>query len=483
MGRLRNPLLFSSHFGIEAAKLAEFGAFDPVLNADTKLFIDPMLLKDAADQTFAHDARIAFTSYFETVIKLIGGSNRQGDAPWKAAERMLQFPEVRFTCLGYGGSTIRGSGGGRMQTDNLVRTAREIIELGVTDPDLFVAMALIEEGIGPDRISDMTSKIIMAQLIEYTNRACDRFLVPTAKLTFRLGNGEQFSGDLPANPSERDSSPILLVPQTVLRDLPVASDWDSVSDAASKNSALRADVNREIAGVWAARSKKDKEAIRNWALSDKSAFDNLLELLREVPLKGYDFGGDPAGEVFWKKLIDNLNAADIAKVAAPETWTAKTVSSVVEQIIENFRHLIEDRRLSEELYHTGKPRPEKAAQRLFFVVAHAFCKANNLDLTPEADTGNGPVDFKVSSGFNTRVLVEIKLSTNGKLVVGYTRQLHTYATAEEAAAAYYLVVDVGHMGEKLDNLFAERNILAMQGKPIRPIKLVDGTRKPSASKL
>jgi hypothetical protein len=56
------------------------------------------------------------------------------------------------------------------------------------------------------------------------------------------------------------------------------------------------------------------------------------------------------------------------------------------------------RRFSEELYHAGRPRPEKAAQRLFFAVAHAYCKAHNLDLTPKADTGNGPGDFKVSAG-------------------------------------------------------------------------------------
>ena len=66
--------------------------------------------------------------------------------------------------------------------------------------------------------------------------------------------------------------------------------------------------------------------------------------------------------------------------------------------VDQFQFLIEKRRLSEELYHEGDPRPEKSAQRLFFAVAHAYCKANNLDLTPEADTGNGPVDFKMSSG-------------------------------------------------------------------------------------
>jgi len=39
------------------------------------------------------------------------------------------------------------------------------------------------------------------------------------------------------------------------------------------------------------------------------------------------------------------------------------------------------------------------------------------------------------------------------------------------------------MGGKLEKLFAERNLLVMTSKPVRPIILVDATRKPSASKL
>jgi hypothetical protein len=118
-------------------------------------------------------------------------------------------------------------------------------------------------------------------------------------------------------------------------------------------------------------------------------------------------------------------------IPAPTSYGPDEVAGVVEKIIEGFRFLIEERRLSEELYAGQKVRPEKSAQRLFLVAAYAFCKANNLDITPEAETGNGPVDFKVSFGFRGRVLVEIKLSTNTKLVAGYSRQLEAYKGAEE----------------------------------------------------
>lgn len=483
MARLRDPITFSQHFDLDRTRLDNLGIFDPILNVDTKFFIDPMLLDQAIDSSFAASARKYFNSYFEVVIKLIAGSKSRGDAPWRAAERKLQFPEVPFTCLGYGASTIRGSGGGAAQTSRLVQTASEIIALGVTDPDLFVAMALIEEGIGPDRISDMTTKIILPALVSYTEAACTKLGIEAKQMSFELSNGERFDGNLPLNPFDSRSGPVILVPRDVLRDLPIASDWESIGETASKNSALRTDINERIASLWAETTRRDKSKIREWALSNDASFRDLLDLLKNIPVEGYDFSADPAGEIFWRKLLTSFDSKDIARIERPDSWTREAILSIIDKIIENFRHLVEDRRLSEELYHNGKPRAEKAAQRLFFVVAHAFCKANNLDLTPEADTGNGPVDFKVSSGFVGRVLVEIKLSTNGKLVAGYTRQLDTYATAEEAAGAYYIIVDVGQMGGKLEKLFAEKNLLVMTNKQTRPIIVIDATRKPSASKL
>ena len=93
------------------------------------------------------------------------------------------------------------------------------------------------------------------------------------------------------------------------------------------------------------------------------------------------------------------------------------------------------------------------------------------------------MDFKVSKGFTDRVLVEIKLSRNRKLVEGYTRQLEAYKTAEETLKGYYLVIDVGQMGMKDQRLTTVKNRAAKNGDRVSPIIFVDGTRRPSASKL
>ena len=99
------------------------------------------------------------------------------------------------------------------------------------------------------------------------------------------------------------------------------------------------------------------------------------------------------------------------------------------------------------------------------------------------DTGNGPVDFKVSNGFTGRVLVEIKLSRNSKLIDGYTKQLEAYKTAEETLKGFYVVIDVGHMSDKDTRRLRIKNDAAERGETVSPIVFVDGGRRASASKL
>ena len=483
MAKIRDPKRFSDHFGVPAATLAQQGILDPTLNVDTRLFIDPLLLAKSRHAEISNGARSAYEQHFTRVIKFLRMTTGPGDVAWRSAQRLLSFPEIKWTCLGYGAQSVSGSGSGNEMTAQFIDTARQIVQLGVDDPDLFMAMALFEEGVGPDRISDMTTNVVFGDLLRFNTRVLKGLGVPTKAMTLRLRNGQSFNEVLPSNPFIREGGPVVLLPTDILRDLPIATDWSNIADAASKNKQLRNRVNRQIARLWEVKSRKDKGKLRRWAMSGKEQFDTFLDMIRSADAWPYDTVADPKGELVWRRVAATL-ASDVPfTIEPPARLDVNGVATVVEQIIEQFRFLIEDRRFSEELYHAGLPRPEKSAQRLFFAVAHAYCKANNLDLTPEADTGNGPVDFKVSKGFTGRVLVEIKLSRNGRLVQGYTRQLEAYKTAEETVKGYYLVIDIGQMGTKARKLATIKNQAAKNGSPVSPIIVVNGTRKPSASKL
>ncbi len=483
MARIRSPKSFSDHFGIPSAKLARLGVLDPTLNVDTRLFIDPLLLAKSRHSEISKGARPTYEQHFTKVIKFLRATKGTGDVAWRSTQRLLSFPEIKWTCLGYGAQSVSGSGSGNEMTGQFIDTARQIVQLGVDDPDLFAAMALFEEGVGPDRISDMTTNVIFGDLLQFNARVLKGLNIPVQAVNLPLRNGKIFDAALPINPFIRGGGPVVLLPNDILRDLPIVTDWSDVADAASKNEQLRNQVNQQIAKLWEVKSRKNKRQLRKWAMSGSDQFETLLDMIRSADARPYDTESDPLGELVWRRIATTLASDAPFTIKQPALLDTAGVATVVEQIIEQFRFLIEDRRLSKELYHAGEPRPERAAQRLFFAVAHAYCKANNLDLTPEADTGNGPVDFKVSNGYNGRVLVEIKLSRNSKLVAGYTRQLETYKKAEETVKGYYLVIDVGLMGKKAQLLLQVKNQAALKGNPVSPIVFVNGLQKPSASKL
>ncbi len=230
-------------------------------------------------------------------------------------------------------------------------------------------MALFEEGFGPDRISDMTTNVILGDLLKFNDRILESLSIPRKPTVLRLRNGNSYNAVLPINPFVKGSVPVVLVPADVLRDLPVAKDWSEIADAAAKNADVRNQVNNQIAKIWEARTLKDKEGLREWAMSGRHQFETFLEVIHGANPTPYDMAGDPIGELFWRDIAATLAEREPFQIKRPAQLDLKSVSQVVRTVIDQFGFLIEKRRYSEELYYEGMPRPEKAAQRLFFAVA------------------------------------------------------------------------------------------------------------------
>ncbi|MDR8093293.1 hypothetical protein KPB05_38200 [Burkholderia gladioli] len=161
---------------------------------------------------------------------------------------------------------------------------------------------------------------------------------------------------------------------------------------------------------------------------------------------------------------------------------ANSLFRTVQVVVTKFQELIEKKGLWKELWHGADVRGEKSLQRLFYAFGHSFCEVHNLDLTPEADAGNGPVDFKLSAGAQAKVLVELKLSTNPQVVHGYRTQLEIYKIADATQYAIYILVDVGGLGEKLQKLNDLRNEIIQRGDMASEIVYIDGRKKLSASR-
>jgi len=288
---------------------------------------------------------------------------------------------------------------------------------------------------------------------------------------------------LVVNPREFSRTPIILTPMDILRELPTANDWDDVCRVASENAVLRDKVNKLIGEIWKAKTRKDKYKIRRNALASYEAFTTLLDTIHGIDPRSYDYNTDPEGLLIWRRIHDTVAREYPLKIRTPKSLTLGDVYKVVVQIVDQFQHLIENRGLSRELWHEAKRRNEKAVQRIFFAVADSYCKANNLDISPEADTGTGQIDFKFSQGYENRVLVEVKLSDNPKLVSGYEKQLETYKVSERSMMGMYVIIDVGKLGKKGDKLFQLKNAQTLKGMSVSEIAFIDGSIKKSASKL
>ena len=88
----------------------------------------------------------------------------------------------------------------------------------------------------------------------------------------------------------------------------------------------------------------------------------------------------------------------------------------------------------------------------------------------------------MAGGYKARVLAEIKLSSNTKLVHGFETQVEQYRKAESAQRAVFVVIDVGFGGKWHKRLIDAMNKARAAGKRVPEVVVIDGKAKPAASK-
>jgi len=179
---------------------------------------------------------------------------------------------------------------------------------------------------------------------------------------------------------------------------------------------------------------------------------------------------------------DIINQKDFSKFSPV---TENNILDFVLEICKSFKELIELNGLFKLLYESNKERIiEKKVQLLFYGVAFSYCNNNNIKLSPEVDSGNGPVDFNLSYGAQANVNVEVKFADNPNLESGLWSQLDIYNKAERTDKSIYLIIKTSnrhdHKIEKLVNIIKYRIESKMEKLP--NIVVIDGCFKESASK-
>lgn len=470
MAKIQNPLLFSKHFGVDEKELEKAGLIDPFLNVDTQLFIDPVLLEKSNNIKIAEDAYENFRSHFSNYVRLLAISKVEGDVAWRGARKLLDLREPAQTGLGYGGSSRSGSSRPEEVREIMMRTAKEIIDLGSNDPEMVSLMGFFEENVGPDTISDFTTRVIIESLAEITNQFCTLHGVTTSKSDLASGI---------ALPSFEGAS-VLLVPKDIVRDLPIANDWSDIEAAALQNQAIRERVSHYLAEIAKPTISDRKAALRYAALSSAAEFEHFLGSVKE-----HSGSYDPIEDALaYYKIREILRGdpSEFKQANVPDIHKGpQELKKLVLSTIDQFKHHVENGNLWEELWIGDKPKKERASQLIYFAIADCFCKANNVDLSPEANMGGGPIDFKFSDGYDARVLVEMKRSS-GTVVHGYEKQLEIYKDASRTNFGIFVVMDFGGLGIKLKHIQAIRNKRLNVGEQASEIIVINARKKVSASK-
>ncbi len=466
------PILFSTYFDIEPIEFDKSGLLDPYVNTDTPLFIDPLLIDKSANKILASAGIEQFRAHFEKLVRLLAIVEEEGDPAWRGAERLLSLSEPAENGLGYSRKARAGTSRPREIRRQLLRTTRKIISLGSKDPEMLSLMGFLEPGVGSDTISDFTTKAMTDALAQITNDFCKLHGV-------NLFQNSLSPINLPMVKRNGEDKPFVLIPRDVLRDLPVTDSWQDVWEATAHNQALRDKVSVMLAGITEPTIKEQKEAIKRSVTQSGEIFDEFLNVVKSSATS-YDQNADIMGYYTFRKIL-----ADYPVLKSTQQYDTRKgpeeVYRVIVDALNVFKHHVEDGNLWESLWAGSQPKRERASQLIFFAIADAYCRAHNVDVSGEPNMGGGPVDFKFSDGYHSKVIVEMKKST-GQVEHGYSGQLERYKKASETDFALFVVIDYGQGAHKIRRILRQRETIISQGGRASEIVVINAQKKQSASK-
>lgn len=466
----------SDTFDLDHNTLVSEGVLDTFTDLDSHFYIDPYLLSSTTIPEMS-SCYENMQNHFKKIIKILDSANKD-DRLWREAVKLLTFPEVPNFGLGYSKNGKRGSAIGKRLANKLVEVAKEIIDSGIKDPVIFELIGLFEEGIGADRISDMTAYIILPELLNFTQRVTKQFSISSIPFNFK-----KISYSVPKDP--RTNKPILLIPHEIISPLPVAYSWDDIDLVCVHNKDLRNKVNIIIGETWKeAHQKVHKKDLKYIILEQPKLLQDLIDSYkRKIPQK-YNFEKDPIGEFIWYSLSREYTQQFPIDFSEFKIINAENILIIVKKICQKYSELIENNGLFQIFYNDEKKlRNERFAQLLFYGIADSYCEANNLDLSRECNGGRGSVDFKISSGYLSKISVEVKYSNNKRLVHGFTNQLPIYDKAEKSKHSIYLIIQTSSSTTSIKKVLQLHSDAQNKGQRVPDVIIINGNFQQSASKL
>jgi hypothetical protein len=204
---------FSEYFRLGLGQ-PELDFVDIDLDGDIRLFMDPYALRGRGDP-LAVQCVGDIRRFFQRLLDALREGGLDG-----ARASLGHLHEPNETRLGYSANEARGSGVGSEIAEKIFGALCEsrAIETGfirdISDTELLV------EGIGPDRVSDLSTNIVRRRLIAYTQGQCLLHNVPMSRVASGPlwdAEDETWREDYVDLPVYEERERILLVPKALVR--------------------------------------------------------------------------------------------------------------------------------------------------------------------------------------------------------------------------------------------------------------------------
>jgi hypothetical protein len=152
---------FSQAFALEKTQ-GELDFVDVLLDKDNPLFVDPFAISQRPDR-WSQECREILAAFFQAVVDRIRAGRKQD-----AIDLLSRLREPNETRLGYSEGRPRGAGIGTLQAQDIYEALAGSTAIKTGFVSSLEECELMVEGIGRDKISDLTTNVIRAKLAEYT---------------------------------------------------------------------------------------------------------------------------------------------------------------------------------------------------------------------------------------------------------------------------------------------------------------------------
>ena len=453
------PQHFSQAFNIPATE-SELDFFDVNLEYDSKLFIDPFLIKKSSVEE-ERALFVRFGDFFRYAYDKALELNTNTGA-YEELKLLLSFREPKEIGLGYTEASHEGAGPGASFAAILLQffihnTAKRLIKDVELYPDEEfnpITLEIFTEGLGPDGLSDITANLLMDYLIKYTQVQCEKYGIPTKQLPlnedgFDFAEKEWRGGgyyQLPENPLWQGQA-VVLVPKRFLR--ATESNNDRIESKVKGILEQDPELKRRFS-MFLSKSVDEisMDDIRSLFLQEESIFKKYLEVLSTKRADPYDFETD----ILQILAIKTYSTFFADKPAEEKIQGCDDLLTRTEELIDIFNTHISVADGWKEMWtfkgsDVDQPQREAVMGRVFRGMGFAyFHRTPEVTFVPEAGTGNGPVDFLIAIG-NCRIAIELKRLMNASMkgepplasyLHGIERQLPNYALLSKATHAIYI---------------------------------------------